>query len=183
MRFGNKLLAHIYTNQNDVMKPYLYLTLLCIGFVMNCKEFVSTEEFNRSFYISSLANSEREFHAYLPKGYHSQETKKWPAILFLLGDGERGDSLYELAYTRIHIPYFNNEWNRFVKDLSAILEKTINELREDSNKIYLTELSHGGFETWYFGYKYPDKFASITSFVAWGHPQIIPPIAQHNQLI
>ena len=42
----------------------------------------------------------------MPEGYYSQETKNWPAILFLHGDGERGDGLDELAYTRIHGPLF-----------------------------------------------------------------------------
>ena len=31
-----------------------------------------------------------------------------------------------------------------------------------------------------FRSKYPDKFAAIAPVVAWGHPQLIPQIAQHN---
>lgn len=238
-----------------MMKPYLYLTLLFIGLVVNCEEFVSTVELNQYSYISPLDNSERKYYVYLPEGYYSQETKKWPAILFLHGDGERGDGIDELAYTRVHgplfeawvmkkslpfvlivpqlpmfgrdtlgitylenrslskvpkrlddgvpkrtpyfdgppiqsspmvevfpeqLPLFDDGWNRFEEDLLVILEKTQNELRIDSNKIYLTGLSYGGFGTWYLGSKYPDKFAAIAPVVAWGHPQLIPQIAQHN---
>ena len=238
-----------------MMKPYLYLILLFIGLVVNCEEFVSTVELNQYSYISPLDNSERKYYVYLPEGYYSQETKKWPAILFLHGDGERGDGIDELAYTRVHgplfeawvmkkslpfvlivpqlpmfgrdtlgitylenrslskvpkrlddgvpkrtpyfdgppiqsspmvevfpeqLPLFDDGWNRFEEDLLVILEKTQNELRIDSNKIYLTGLSYGGFGTWYLGSKYPDKFAAIAPVVAWGHPQLIPQIAQHN---
>ena len=222
---------------------------------MNCEDFVSIEELNRFSYISSLDNSEREYYVYLPKGYHSNETKQWPAILFLHGDGERGNGLDELAFTRIHgplfeawamkkdlpfvlivpqlpmfgrdtlginnlqnrslssvprrrdngvperapyfdgppiqsvpmveefpdeLPLFNDGWNRVEEDLLSILEKTQNELRLDTHKIYLTGLSYGGFGTWYLGSRYPDKFAAIAPVVAWGHPHIIPPIAEHN---
>ena len=238
-----------------MMRLYLYLTLLFIGLVANCEKFVSTEELNRFSYISLLDNSERKYYVYLPEGYYSQETKKWPAIFFLHGDGERGDGLDELAYTRMHgplfeawvmkkklpfvlivpqlpmfgrdtlgityfenrllsrvpkrldngvpkrdpyfdgspiqsspmveifpdqLPLFDDGWNRFEEDSLVILEKTQNELRIDSNKIYLTGLSYGGFGTWYLGSKYPDKFAAIALVVAWGHPQLIPQIAQHN---
>ena len=238
-----------------MMRLYLYLALLFIGLVANCEKFVSTEELNRFSYISLLDNSERKYYVYLPEGYYSQETKKWPAIFFLHGDGERGDGLDELAYTRMHgplfeawvmknklpfvlivpqlpmfgrdtlgityfenrllsrvpkrldngvpkrdpyfdgspiqsspmvevfpdqLPLFDDGWNRFEEDLLVILEKTQNELRIDSNKIYLTGLSYGGFGTWYLGSKYPDKFAAIAPVVAWGHPQLIPQIAQHN---
>ena len=238
-----------------MMRLYLYLALLFIGLVANCEKFVSTEELNRFSYISLLDNSERKYYVYLPEGYYSQETKKWPAIFFLHGDGERGDGLDELAYTRMHgplfeawvmkkklpfvlivpqlpmfgrdtlgityfenrslsrvpkrldngvpkrdpyfdgspiqnspmvevfpdqLPLFDDGWNRIEEDLLVILEKTQNELRIDSNKIYLTGLSYGGFGTWYLGSKYPDKFAAIAPVVAWGHPQLIPQIAQHN---
>ena len=238
-----------------MMRLYLYLTSLFIGLVANCEKFVSTEELNRFSYISLLDNSERKYYVYLPEGYYSQETKKWPAIFFLHGDGERGDGLDELAYTRMHgplfeawvmknklpfvliepqlpmfgrdtlgityfenrllsrvpkrldngvpkcdpyfdgspiqsspmveifpdqLPLFDDGWNRFEEDSLVILEKTQNELRIDSNKIYLTGLSYGGFGTWYLGSKYPDKFAAIALVVAWGHPQLIPQIAQHN---
>ena len=59
-----------------MMKPYLYLTLLFIGLVVNCEEFVSTVELNQYSYISPLDNSERKYYVYLPEGYYSQETKK-----------------------------------------------------------------------------------------------------------
>ena len=102
-----------------MMKSCLYLTVLCVALVMNCEDFVSIEELNRFSYISSLDNSEREYYVYLPKGYHSNETKQWPAILFLHGDGERGNGLDELAFTRIHGPLFE-AW-AMKKDLPFVL--------------------------------------------------------------
>ena len=82
-----------------MIRPYLYLTLLFIGLVANCEKFVSTEELNQSSYISLLDNSERKYYVDCLKDIIVKK-QKWPAILFLHGDGERGDGLDELVYTR-----------------------------------------------------------------------------------
>ena len=47
---------------------------------------------------------EREHFVYLPAGFHSEEGRKWPVLLFLHGNGERGDAKEELAYTMVHGP-------------------------------------------------------------------------------
>ena len=73
---------------------------------MNCTDYESPEELVRYSYLSSLDNTTREYYVYLPKGYYSEQDKKWPVILFLHGDGERGNGLDELAYTRIHGPLY-----------------------------------------------------------------------------
>ena len=73
---------------------------------MNCTDYESPEQLVRYSYHSSLDNTSREYYVYLPKGYYSQQDKKWPVILFLHGDGERGNGLDELAYTRIHGPLY-----------------------------------------------------------------------------
>lgn len=238
-----------------MMKLCYYFMFFCLVIVMNCNDYESPEQLVRYSYHSSLDNTSREYYVYLPKGYYSQKDKKWPVILFLHGDGERGNGLDELAYTRIHgplyeawamkknlpfvlivpqlpmfgrdtlgisylqnrslsnvpkrfdtgvptrapffsgppiqsspmveefaddLPLFSDGWNRVENDLLAILDTSHNELQIDPNRIYLTGLSYGGFGTWYMGSKHPKKFAAIAPVVAWGHPQIIPPIAKHN---
>jgi predicted peptidase len=42
-----------------------------------------------------------------------------------------------------------------------VLERSIEEYVGDTKRIYLTGLSMGGYGTFYFGSKYPDKFAAL----------------------
>ena len=65
----------------------------------------SDEQLLRKSYISTLDNSEREYFLYLPKGYEESE-KKWPILMFLHGNGERGNGKSELDYVQIHGPLY-----------------------------------------------------------------------------
>jgi predicted peptidase len=47
-------------------------------------------------------NAERDYMVYLPRGFKEQE--KWPVLVFLHGNGERGDGKSELDYVRKHGP-------------------------------------------------------------------------------
>ncbi len=57
-------------------------------------------------YTSRIDQQARQYFVYLPKGYQQQDTKKWPVLLFLHGNGERGNGLDELDYTLIHGPLY-----------------------------------------------------------------------------
>lgn len=46
----------------------------------------------------------REHYLYVPAGFHSEPGKRWPVMLFLHGNGERGDGREDLQYTLIHGP-------------------------------------------------------------------------------
>jgi predicted peptidase len=43
---------------------------------------------------------------YLPKGYDQKQDKKWPVLVFLHGNGERGNGQNELDYVLIHGPLY-----------------------------------------------------------------------------
>lgn len=58
----------------------------------------SNEELRRISYISELDGKERDFFLYVPRGYESDGSRRWPVILFLHGDGERGDGKEDLDY-------------------------------------------------------------------------------------
>lgn len=58
----------------------------------------------RVSYHSAKMNAERDYFVYLPRGFAQQE--KWPVLLFLHGNGERGDGKSELDYVLIHGPLF-----------------------------------------------------------------------------
>lgn len=66
----------------------------------------SAEELTRVSYMSEATGEERDYFVYLPKGYHSQPNKKWPVMLFLHGNGERGDAKEELDFVVIHGPLY-----------------------------------------------------------------------------
>ncbi|WP_157497631.1 prolyl oligopeptidase family serine peptidase [Gilvimarinus chinensis] len=73
----------------------------------------------RISYTSSVDNKQRDFFLYLPKGYDAKADKEWPVILFLHGNGERGNGKDELDYVLIHGPIYE-AWIQ-KKDLPFII--------------------------------------------------------------
>ena len=75
-------------------------------------------ELRRVSYLSAATGEERDFFVYLPEGYgpagDSGESAEsgdsaesgWPVLLFLHGNGERGNARDELDYVMIHGPLF-----------------------------------------------------------------------------
>jgi len=55
-------------------------------------------------YHSAAMNAERDYFVYLPRGFAQRE--KWPVMLFLHGNGERGDGKADLDYVLMHGPLF-----------------------------------------------------------------------------
>ncbi|MEY4588811.1 MAG: hypothetical protein RL497_887 [Pseudomonadota bacterium] len=68
-------------------------------------------------YTSNLDQSTKKFYVYLPKGYTSKQP--WPVLLFLHGDGERGNAQEELGYVLKHGPLYE-AWIQ-KKDLPFII--------------------------------------------------------------
>lgn len=61
-------------------------------------------ELRRVSYHSKRTGKEREYFVYLPPGHAAQ--KNWPVMLFLHGNGERGDGKGELDYVLAHGPLY-----------------------------------------------------------------------------
>jgi len=80
------------TEKNLAVQPYTSQSL--------------TDELLREAYQSSIDQSQREYFVYLPRGYHSQPDKKWPVILFLHGNGERGNGQDELGFVMMQGPLY-----------------------------------------------------------------------------
>ncbi|MCW4011906.1 MAG: alpha/beta hydrolase-fold protein, partial [Candidatus Bathyarchaeota archaeon] len=119
---------------------------------------------------------------YLPKGYSEEE--KYPLLVFLHGAGERGD---DLELVKIHGPpklieaghdfpfivvspqVSLDEW--WSPDTVVWLTKEIMEnYSVDTERIYLTGLSMGGFGTWHTATKYPEMYAAIAPICGGGDP-------------
>lgn len=71
-------------------------------------------------------------------------------------------------------------WDMVEDDLINIIHKVLTEYQADSDRVYLSGLSYGGFGTWYIASKHPDLFAAINPIVGWGHPDLMEPIARRN---
>ncbi len=78
---------------------------------------LSEPQLLRVAYHSDRMNAERHYLVYLPPGFEKQE--KWPVILFLHGNGERGDGNGELDYVLRHGPLFEAWAQR--KDLPFVI--------------------------------------------------------------
>jgi predicted peptidase len=199
-------------------------------------------------------NKERDFFVYLPKDHDGVVDKKYPVMLFLHGNGERGNGKDELDYVLIHGPlyeawiqkrdlpfiiispqlpmfgmdkrglsYIDNRtkdwipqrldegtpprnwgdpqkdpmhgvvpsdtfpngmitlpqgWDMVEEDLLKMLDMVQGRYQGDRQRTYLTGLSYGGFGTWHLASTHPEKFAAIAPVVGWGHPSLMPPIAE-----
>ena len=61
-------------------------------------------ELRRVSYPSRRTGAERDYYVYLPRDFTSRSS--WPVILFLHGDGERGDAKADLDYVLCHGPLY-----------------------------------------------------------------------------
>ena len=118
----------------------------------------------------------------LPKDYDAKAAKRWPLMLFLHGAGERGTNLNKVAYHGPpkliaggkEFPFIvvspqcpeDERWSDDV--LMALLDSVIAQQNVDTNRIYLTGLSMGGFGSWSLAAKYPERFAAVAPVCGGG---------------
>ena len=120
---------------------------------------------------------------YLPEGYDASSDKKWPLILFLHGAGESGDDLSrvkkhgpakvvankELPFIIVSPQSPGRGWNP--DTLDALLADVIAANKVDSDRVYLTGLSMGGYGTWALAAAHPERFAAIAPICGGGDPR------------
>ncbi|MBP8257960.1 MAG: prolyl oligopeptidase family serine peptidase [Opitutaceae bacterium] len=85
--------------------------------VVNVAVAASEPQLLRPTYHSEALNAERGYLLYLPPGHGERD--HWPVILFLHGNGERGDGKGELDYVLKHGPLFEAWCQR--RDLPFII--------------------------------------------------------------
>lgn len=119
---------------------------------------------------------------FLPEDYRKDSTNRWPVILFLHGAGERGTNLNKVAVhgppkivkKRKDFPFVvvspqcpeGQIWSNEV--LLSLLDEVSAKLNVDTNRIYLTGLSMGGYGTWNLGLAYPERFAALAPICGGG---------------
>ena len=132
--------------------------------------------------ISVRREVEMQFLYYLPKDYSPQGGKRWPLMLFLHGAGERGTNVQRVAihgppklvkqgkdFPFIIIAPQCPEGDRWHEDaLLELLDQVMGQYAVDTNRVYLTGLSMGGYGTWKLGITHPEKFAAIVPICGGG---------------
>ena len=89
------------------MNVKLLLLIVAAGFVHTAfAQKSSPAELHRIPIVSEVDQTERDYFLYLPQNYHQDPEKKWPVMMFLHGNGERGDGKDELDYVMIHGPLY-----------------------------------------------------------------------------
>jgi predicted peptidase len=124
---------------------------------------------------------------YLPYTYGKDPLKKWPLILFLHGRGERGNNLdllkihplpgildqqadFPFIVVSPQLPADYLWWSDKIKSLNIFLYHIQAMYSVDPQRIYLTGISMGGFGTWEFALRFPNRFAAIVP-IAGGYQE------------
>ena len=118
---------------------------------------------------------------HLPREYGVDARRRWPLILFLHGAGERGDDI-ELVkkhgipkvaeaaqQTGKDFPFIAvspqcprySAWNQQEDAVLGLLDEIVARYAVDTQRVYLTGLSMGGFGTYYIALNHPERFAAI----------------------
>ena len=116
-----------------------------------------------------------EYLLYLPPGYDAKAGRRWPLMLFLHGAGERGTNVWQVAVhgppklvqQGTNFPFLivspqcppDKNWDPDA--LFRLLDDATAHQAVDTNRIYLTGLSMGGYGTWRLGLAHPERFAAI----------------------
>jgi predicted peptidase len=81
------------------------LQSLAIFLSLQCAASAQSEpQLLRESYLSEVTGKARDYFVYLPNGFATHN--KWPVLLFLHGDGERGDGKGELDFVLVHGPLY-----------------------------------------------------------------------------
>jgi predicted peptidase len=119
---------------------------------------------------------------FLPRDYDANSGKRWPLILFLHGSGERGTEVSRAAihgpakYIAKHpdFPFIllsplcqpDHKWSDDL--LLGLLDSVISQYSVDTNRIYLTGLSMGGYGAWSLAMLHPERFAAVAPICGGG---------------
>jgi len=120
---------------------------------------------------------------YLPETYGADAAKKWPLLLFLHGAGERGANLSKVAVhgppklikQGTNFPFIvispqcpaGERWDD--EALLALLDHAAAKFATDTNRVYLTGLSMGGFGSWSLAARCPERFAAVAPICGGGN--------------
>ncbi|HVI49445.1 MAG TPA: dienelactone hydrolase family protein [Chitinophaga sp.] len=115
---------------------------------------------------------------YIPPGYNEKKNYRWPVVFFLHGVGEMGSDvnvLREAGLMKVAAgkPFIivapqcrKGWWNPAV--LEYLYKEVRNKYNVDTNRIYLTGMSMGGYGTWDWSSSFTGRFAAIVPICGGG---------------
>lgn len=155
---------------------YLLLALVAVFSAMKAKAQSSNSPVTTATLDwKSTRKGELKYLLYLPPDYSESSDKKWPLMLFLHGAGERGTDVnrvtihgpMSLVKQGTNFPFIivapqcpaGELWDN--EPLLQLLDCIESSYAVDTNRIYLTGLSMGGYGSWKLGLAYPERFAAL----------------------
>lgn len=121
--------------------------------------------------IKTVVVTNYELGYVLHKPVNTKEKK--PLIVFISGDGEKGTDLEKvkingpLKYLKTHqldayvlAPQCKEDENWDIESIYQLILKIQKENKIDSERIYVTGLSSGGWASWNLAFAHPDLFAA-----------------------
>lgn len=128
-----------------------------------------------------------DYLTYLPADYGKDKEKKWPLLLFLHGSGESGSDVekvkmhgppkliaagQDMPFIVIspQCPNAREGWDP--EALTALLDEVGEKYAVDSDRVYLTGLSMGGYGTWALAAVHPERFAAAAPICGGGRPRM-----------
>jgi predicted peptidase len=154
----------------------LFFSLILLAFFSGVIEAKTETGFlNRKATVGSTAYG---YQVYVPADWNGKQ--KWPVVLFLHGAGERGSDgviqtevgigtairrYSDRAKCVVVFPQClkNRWWAEPEMQAQALkaLEQSVKEFNGDSQRLYLTGISMGGYGTWAIATANPGKFAAL----------------------
>ncbi|MDO5309002.1 MAG: dienelactone hydrolase family protein [Planctomycetia bacterium] len=138
--------------------------------------------------LSETQKEDVKYWAFCPKNDEAKSEQGYPLLLFLHGSGERGDDLELLkrygpprmlcnAETAETWPFFlvapqcarNHNWSAL--QLALLLDHVCKEFPIDTDRIYITGVSMGGFGVWEILATYPERIAAAAPVCGGGNLQ------------
>lgn len=126
----------------------------------------------------SIGSEVYQYQVFLPPGWKPRKT--WPVVLFLHGNGERGDDGWQQTLVGIGPAIRKNPekvpaivvlpqcrrgmwWTHTPMEKLALaaLEASVVDFDGDPDRVFLTGISMGGYGIWSLAAKYPEKFAAL----------------------
>ncbi len=166
-----------------VLSVILVLVLACVCLIPLSAQAQQTHE---GFSEKKTEKVGLNYLLYLPPGYENNKSERWPLVVFLHGAGERGN---DLNLVKVHgppklveagesFPFIlvspqcpEDDWWPW-QPVMELIEHIKKKQRVDPDRVYLTGLSMGGYGTWHFATRYPDKFAAVAPICGGGTPYL-----------
>ncbi len=118
---------------------------------------------------------------YLPKDYY-QTRRRWPLVLFLHGVGNRGTNIEKVKTTGLPKMVDREKEFEFIlvapqghkeewwqtDHLIELLDEVISVYAVNTDRVYLTGLSMGGYGTWKLACEHPERFAAVVPICGGG---------------